>query len=447
MKPLSALITLVVISTLQAQDTTASAQAKPSEHVIGTVTDTNPVNHTVTVKEDGAAGQTHVIDLTNTKTLLKVPPTAKDLKTATRITAGDLATGDRVDVRGSKSEGEGGSAIAARSVVLMSARDLEQHHQAEASAWQKSTAGAVANIDAATQKLTVTSRTPEGPKPITVDASTAQFTRYSPETPKTPKQSTFADIQPGDQIKIIGEKSADGGTISAQKIYSGTFKSVAGTLVSAARDGKSIVVKDLTSKQPVTVTLTSDASVRKLPPMMAYMLARRFNPDFKAPEGAPGGGNPGVGAPGSSSPAMGAKPGEAPAQAGGVPAAEAGGGQRAGGWNRPAGGGAPGPGAGPGSGPGGGQAGGPGMRGGGSGDLGQMLERIPAISLSELKPGDALVVSGSPSAENKSTLLASNVLAGVEPIFQSASPRQAQSLGDWGNSLGGGAMDAAGGQP
>ena len=48
---------------------------------------------------------------------------------------------------------------------------------------------------------------------------------------------------------------------------------------------------------------------------------------------------------------------------------------------------------------------------------------------------------------DKSTLLASSVIAGVEPIFQSASPRQAQSLGDWGNSLSGGAMDMAGGQP
>ena len=443
MKQLSFLITLVFSSALLAQDTTASAQAKPSEHVIGTVTDTNPANHTVTVKEDGAAGQTHVIDLTNTKTLLKVPPTAKDLKSATRITAGDLAAGDRVDVRGSKSEGEGGSAMAARSVVLMSARDLEQHHQAEASAWQKSTAGTVASIDGAGQKLTVTSRTPEGPKPVTVEGSAAQFTRYSPETPKTPKQSTFADIQPGDQVKIIGEKSSDGATITAQKIYSGTFKSLAGTLVSAAPDGKSIVVKDLTSKQPVTVLLTGDASVRKLPPMMAYMLARRFNPDFKAPEGAPVAIQRGPGAPGSTAPATGAKPGEAPAETGPGTGAEAGaGGQRPGGWNRPDGGGAPGGGAGTGRGPGGG----PGMRGG-NGDLGQMLERIPAISLSELKPGDALVVSGSPSAENKSALLASSVIAGVEPIFQSASPRQAQSLGDWGNSLGGGAMEAAGGQP
>ena len=53
MKPLCALITLAVACTLQAQDTTASAQAKPTEHVIGTVTETNPANHTVTVKEDG----------------------------------------------------------------------------------------------------------------------------------------------------------------------------------------------------------------------------------------------------------------------------------------------------------------------------------------------------------------------------------------------------------
>jgi len=434
-KLLSALTTLILVSTLQAQDTTSSAQARPTEHVLGTVTATDGTNRTVTVKEDGASAQSHVIDLSNTKTLLKVPPTAKDLKAATRITAGDLAVGDRVDVRGSKAEGGDGTGIAARSVVLMSARELEQHHQAEASAWQKSTGGTVGSIDATAQKLTITSRTPEGPKPVTVDTAGAQFTRYSPETPKTPKQSTFSDIQPGDQVKIIGEKSSDGTTITAQKVYSGTFKSVAGTLVSASPDGKSIVVKDLATKQPVTVLLSGDSSIRRLPPMMAAMLARRLNPDYKAPEGAPGAGGPG-GGPGTpgGAPPMGARTGEAPAPV--APASPDGGGPRPGGWNRPGGGEAP----------GGGGPRGPGMRGG-NGDLSQMLERIPTITLSELKAGDALVISGSPSADNKSTLLASNVIAGVEPIFQSASPRQAQSLGDWGNSLGGGAMDMAGGQP
>ncbi|MFL6414569.1 MAG: hypothetical protein ACJ74Y_02725 [Bryobacteraceae bacterium] len=436
MKLLPALITSIVLFTLQAQDTNPSA--KPTEHVLGTVTATDPGKHTVTIKEDGAAAQAHVIDLANTKTLLKVAPTAKDLKSATRITAEDLAVGDRVDVRGFKAEGGDGTGIAARSVVLMSGRDLQQVHQAEASAWQKSTGGTVASIDAASHKLVVTSRSPEGPKPLTVDATGAQFTRYSPETPKTPKQSAFADIQPGDQVKIIGEKSSDGASLTAQKIYSGTFKSVAGTLVSASPDGKSIVIKDLSSKQPVTVLLGSDSGIRKLSPMMANMLARRFNPDYKAPEGMPGAGGSGPGAPGSGGP-MGPRGADGSAAA--APGAGNGGGQRPGGWNRPGGGEAPAAG-----GPGGGSGPGAGMRGG-NGDLSQMLERVPPIAVSELKPGDALIVSGSPSAENKSTLLASNIIAGVEPIFQSASPRQAQSLGDWGNSLSGGAMDMAGGQP
>ena len=70
-----------------------------------------------------------------------------------------------------------------------------------------------------------------------------------------------------------------------------------------------------------------------------------------------------------------------------------------------------------------------------------MLERLPKINATDLKPGDAVVVSGTPIGGDKLHLLATNVIAGVEPIFQSASPRQMQSLGDWGLSSGGGGLD------
>jgi hypothetical protein len=82
--------------------------------------------------------------------------------------------------------------------------------------------------------------------------------------------------------------------------------------------------------------------------------------------------------------------------------------------------------------------------GGGNGDLSQMLERVPKIAVTDLKPGDAVVISGSPATGGKGTLLAQTVVAGVEPIFQSASPRQAQSLTDWSNSMGGGMPAEAG---
>jgi hypothetical protein len=394
-----------------------TATNKPTP-IIGTVTSVDPSTHTVTVKED-KTGTDYSVDLTNTKTLLKVEPTAKDLKNATRITADDLAVGDRVQVGAIKSESDPKN-VAARSVILMSARELQKVHQEEAAAWQHSTPGVVSGIDPSAQMLTVSARTPEGPKTITVNASAAQFTRYAPENPKVAAPSQFADVQPGDQIRIIGQMNPDGTRMTANKIYSSSFRNVVGTVTSIAPDGKQITIKDLQTRQPVTISLNSDSTVHKLPQMMAYMLARRFNPDFKMPQNA-GMGSPGAGGSGgqmrgqqregfaAGGPPNGAKPDEAAAGQGD-------------------GNGRPGQG-----------QGGPGsMRGAGSGDLSQMLDRLPKISATDLKNGDAVIVSGTPVGSDKAHLMATNIIAGVEPIFQSASPRQQQTLGDWGAALGGG---------
>src|SRR5947209_3657865 len=304
-----------------AQDAQAPAASnKPTEHVLGTVSSISTAAHTVTVKED-KTGTEYVIQLANTRTLLKVPPGAKDIKGATRITADDLAVGDRVDVRGSKAEDTPG-AIAARSVVLMSGRDLAQVHAAESAAWQHSTPGIVTSVDPPAKTLVINSRTPEGLKQISVDASKAQFTRFSPENPKTPASSQLSEIQAGDQVRMIGDKNTEGSSLTAQKIYSNSFRTVVGTISLISPDGKSLSMKDLGNKQTVSVTLAEDSSVRKLPQMMAYMLARRLNPDFKPPQGAtgssapPGGPNGAPqggpnGAHAGNAPAYGAKSGEA----------------------------------------------------------------------------------------------------------------------------------------
>ncbi len=421
-------ICLLAFAAFARQD--SAPPAKPSEHVIGTVANADAAGQSVTLKEDGN-GLEHVIHLGDTKTLLKVAPGAKDLKSATRIKATDLSPGDRIDVRGSKVDGEA-NAIAARSVVLMSGRELQQVHQEEATAWRRSTAGTVAAIDQSTGTITINTRSPSGLQPVAVTTANATFTRYSPEHPKVARPSKLDDVQPGDQVRVVGEKSDDGATITAQQIYSGTFRTIAATVSSIAGNGKSMTVKDLATKQAVTVSLSDDSSLRKLPPMMATMLARRLNPDLKGAGGEGGTQASAGGAPGTQradshterpyeSQAPGAQPPQRNPQG------------PAGGWDRsgaPAGAGAQGS-----------------WRGGraGNGDLSQMLDRLPPITASDLKPGDAVIISGSPSPSDKAILRANSVVAGVEPIFQSASPRQAQSLGDW-SSLGAGPGADAGGQ-
>jgi Domain of unknown function (DUF5666) len=381
-----------------AADTAAAPATKPTEHVLGTVTKVDSAAHTITVKDDKTSAD-YVISLASAHTLLKVEPGAKDLHNAVRIAADDLAVADRVDIRGFKSDAPNG--INARSVVLMSARDLAQKHQAELQAWQNSTVGNVTAVDSSTNSVKILIRAGGTPTPVTIQTSAStEFTRYSVDNPKTPAKSRLADIQAGDQLHVLGQKNPDGSTISAEKVYSAPVRTVAATITSVAADGKQIVAKNLQTKQPATILLTDTSSIRKLPPQMAMFLARRFNPSAAAPNGA--GGSPSAAAAGGASPT-----------------------NPSGSQYRPGGGGGPGAG---GSAPGGGPGGSP----HGPGDLSHMLERIPAITASELKPGDAIVIWGF-AASDPSTVVASTILAGVEPVLQSAPPRQGQSLdSDWG---------------
>jgi Domain of unknown function (DUF5666) len=377
---------LLLVSAFLAQNPAPPA-AKPSQHVLGTIVAADPASHHITVKED-KTGTAYVVSLENTRTLLKVQPGAKDLKAAARITANDLAVGDRVDIRGYKAD-DTATSIAAASVILMSARELQQARQAEMNDWrQRGIAGTVTSIDAAARKLNISVRTPEGPQSLVVDVpSSAQLTRYSPQSPKSPVPSGLADIQPGDQVRVLGNKTADGSEITAEKLYSGSFRTVAGTISSIGAGSNEITVTDLQTKEPVHVVLTADSAIRKLPPQIAMMLARRLNPRFRSSEAATGSSNTLGG-----NPPLGAKAGEAGAgSSSGTNAA-------------------------------------PAVR---NGDVSQMIERLPKIALADLKSGDAVVVSGAAGAE-KSQLVATNVIAGVEPIFQSAPPRQGRSLGgDW----------------
>jgi hypothetical protein len=377
------------VARLPGQEPAAPSAVKAAQ-VLGSITAADPAAHTITVKDD-KDGADHVVSVANTRTLLKVPPGSKDLTNAMRITADDLAAGDRVSVRGALSD-DGSNIIAARSVVLMSARDLQDARQLETAAWQNSTTGTVTTLDAAARSIGIMVRTPEGPKAISVKApEKVKFTRYNPASPKSPSASQITDIQPGDQVRVIGQKSDDGSSITAEKVFSGAFRTVPGVITSIAPDGKEIDMKDLQSKRQVRVALTPESTVHKMPLPMAMLLAQRLNPKSAG------------GSAGAESAAGANQPTPSQALANQAPPGQ----------------------------PAPGQFPRAGMRGAGNGDLSRLLERIPQIGISELKPGDAVVVSGA-MAKDKSQLFASSVIAGVEPIFQSAPPRQGQSLsGDW----------------
>jgi co-chaperonin GroES (HSP10) len=336
--------------------------------------------------------------------ILQLAPGSTDLKTAQPIALTDIATGDRVLVTG-KSDDDG--SFTATRVILMKSTDIAQKNEAEKADWQKRGSGGIVNaVNGST--LTISA----GARKIAIETTgTTKFRRYAGDSVKfeDAKPGTLAQVQVGDQLRVRGDKSEDGMTIKAAEIVSGSFRNLSGTIATINASAGTLTLKDLTTKKTVTVSVTSNSDLRKLPPEMAARFAARERGGAPAAGGTPGG------------PA-------APAPAGA---------------SAPTGGGAPGAGGGyAGRGPGG--PGGAGRPGGG--DLSQMLSRLPTQTIGELKAGDAVMVVASQADAGSSTLTAVTMLSGVEPIL-AASPTgaPAMTLSPW--NMGGGAGAEAGATP
>ena len=365
------------------------AQAPPAlKQVVGEVTSIDAAAKQIKLKGDN--GTAYTIMLGEGTSFLRVAPGEKDLKKATKIAFTDVMVGDRALALEKESDAP------ARAVVIMTKADLAQKHQHDQAEWQtRGVAGTVASLNADSKEVTITTRGRE-PKTIVIDASSANFRRYAADSTKfaDAKPSSIAELQPGDTLRALGDKNEDGTRLKAEELISGSFATIAGTVDSVDPASGEVRITNLQTKKPLVVRTNQSSLLRRLDPQMAAMLARRLRPDAAA------GGGPGA----SGGPGAGGRPEGAPPQGGP-------GGQ--GGFR-------------------GGSGGGP-----GGGDLQQILERMPQLSLSELKKGDAVIVSSSKSPGDSVTAFA--FVAGVEP-FLAAAPRTAGqvNLGSWNLDLGGG---------
>jgi hypothetical protein len=342
------------------------------------------------------AGQQVTVNVADAARILQLPPGSTDLKSAQTITLADIAVGDRVLVTG-KAGDDAGSLTASR-VILMKSTDIAQKNEAEKADWQKrGSGGLVSAVDAGSGTVTISA----GAKKIQVQTTAStKFRRYAGDSVKfeDAKPGMLADIQVGDQMRVRGAKSEDGATIQADEIVSGSFRNLAGTIATINATSGTLTLKDLTTKKTMTVMVTANSDLRKLPPEMAARFAAR-----------------------------------AKGAAAGAPTAANGSGQAA--AQGAAGAGSPHPG-------GTGGMGGAGRSAGG--DLSQMLARLPGVTLAELKVGDAVMVVASESGPGSDKVTVVTMLSGVEPILAATpSGTPTMTLSPW--SVGGGAPEGGGG--
>jgi hypothetical protein len=310
--------------------------------------------------------------LTADTKLQQVAPGERDLSKAVTITVRDIRLGDRVVARGALA---GDKVIDARSVIVMSQTAIAKRHEHDQQDWQqRGAAGRVTGVDSARKEITIEVPSLTQNQTVVValkDGTTVR--RYAENSVRyaDAKPSTVAEIRVGDQLRARGDKVEDGSRITADEIVTGAFRSLAARVVSVA--GDTVQAEELGSNRPLTITLTKDTVLKRFP-QGGFGESLRFGPGRA-------GGSLDAGSSGVRQPA-------------GGPGAD----------------GAP-----------GGAAAGP--RGGGPGairrmpDLQAMIERLPATTTAELKPGESLIVSTMGSGDAP-TITAVRVLAGADAILE-----------------------------
>jgi hypothetical protein len=351
------------------------AQA-PSSRFVGAITVIG--GNTVTVKTD--SGDVRQFDVPATAEIKRISPGQKDLSAADILKFSDLEAGDRVLVK--LDPVSPGPPAQALQIVAVKQADLVKKQEQEREDWQKrGVGGLVKSVDPAAGVLVLTSGAGATAKTITVHTTKATILRrYAPNSVRfdEAKPAPIDAIHPGDQLRARGTTNEQGNEIAAEEVVSGTFRNISGPILSMDTSASTLLVKDLATKKLVTIHVTAEAQMRKLPEHVAQMLAARLN---GAANGA--GGRGGNAHPQSAAPST----------------------------NRQGGAGGP---------PGG-------------GDPHQILNHAPVIQLTDLKKGDAVMVV---STDGATDVTAITLLAGVEPLLQA--PAATQSLlSNWSMGTGG----------
>src|SRR5438552_8056659 len=363
------------------QTPSASPATSAVSGVIGEVKAIDAATKQMVVRDD--KGVIFSINLSDKTQYKRMAPGERTMTSATDITLADVGQGDRVWARWRA--GSDQKTVPSAQVVVMSKADVAKKQEQERAEWRKrGVSGIVTSVNPSTKEITVSSRSLMGAPQAVIIPITDKvlMRRYPPDTiPKysEAKPSTFEEVKVEDQLRALGDKNADGTRLTAEEVVFGTFKVVGGTVTAIDTAGNQLKINDLKTKKPITIVLKPDSVLRRWPENMTAMFG--------------GGMGPGAGGPAKA----GAAPGQGQTQTQGQAA------------QRP-----------PGAGPGAPQGGGP--RGGGM-NVADMLERLPTISINEVKVGDMIIMSSLPGSD-PTQFTAISLVTGVEPLLTMVAARQ-----------------------
>ena len=377
----------------------ASDPAISQTHVVGEVVAIDSQMKQITTRTD--AGSSVVVWLDQETSFIRAVPGETSLGKATPIGLLDIGVGDRVYARGRLNEAN--RSLSARQVIVMVKTDLQKRQEKERVEWRtQSVSGVVSAVNPEKKEIRIQIRGRGASSQLLILVRDEKaLLRYEPESVRfsDARPCSFSEIKVGDQVRALGEKVSDGSHFRATKVISGSFQTVGGIITGINPESGEIQMTLLGGKQSLNVRVNKDSKIRRLSPQaIAALVQARLGSQPAAGISKP----PVTTTAPAQQPKSEARPSES-------------------GFFKP-----------------------PDQ----TRDLQELLDRLPPVTLAEMKPGDVVAVS-STVGRDPAHLTAITVLTGVDLLIRtlqqaSGSGRRLPALG---TGLPQGVLDFVMGQP
>ena len=201
-----------------------------STRVIGELKAKDSAAKQITVKTD--ANSLVTVTVADSTGYSRIPPGEKTLDKAMKITFADLGEGDRVLAVGKVADDY--KSATARTLVVMTKGDIVKKQEAERLEWRRrGILGVVSAVKPDKREVIISTRSAMGTQAVTmVISDKLDMRRYAPDSIKfsDAHPSAFEELKVGDQVRALGNKSADGTHFAPEKVVTGSFRMVAGTV-------------------------------------------------------------------------------------------------------------------------------------------------------------------------------------------------------------------------
>jgi hypothetical protein len=260
-----------------------------ASRVSGEVVTIDPAGKQMTVKT--AAGSVVVVSLDDRTAYLRVPPGEVTLEKAVAIPQDSIGMGDRVVARGKVAQDK--KSVPARQVIVMTKADLALKDEREREEWRRrGISGRIIEVRPTEREVVAVLRSGANEQRVIIGVSEkVALRRFAPGTVKfsDARPGSFEELKVGDNIRALGERSPDGSRYTAEEIISGSFRMVGGPLKAVDAAAGELTIDDLEDARPVTVTVTKDSMLRRVPADLVALIAQRKAQD-EARAGQPQGG-------------------------------------------------------------------------------------------------------------------------------------------------------------